>query len=109
LLSRYDIGNQRYYIFIIRPTAAKYGNINYYQPDKSVVLIPENITIVAKCAGIEPKVAFNNLFIQIAYNQQHQEAVVDQVSEFIKSRKGEIKLLAVNNLTKFFRTTPQIF
>ena len=45
-----------------------------------------------------------NLFVQIAYNQQHQLAVAKQVSDFIVTKKGEnIKLLVVNNITKFFK------
>jgi RecA/RadA recombinase len=79
------------------------NNTDYYQPDKSHVLSPEKIAIVAKCAGIEPKIVFKNLFVHMAYNQQHQLAVANQVSEFIESKKGVIKLLVVNNLTKFFR------
>src|SRR6266487_3759542 len=31
------------------------NNVDYYQPDKSVVLIPEKIAALSKCAGIEPK------------------------------------------------------
>jgi RecA/RadA recombinase len=64
---------------------------------------PEKIAIAAKCAGIEPKIVFKNLIIQIAYNQQHQLAVAKQISELIESRKHDIKLLVVNNLTKFFK------
>jgi len=51
------------------------NNVDYYQPDKSVVLNPEKIAIAAKCAAIEPKIVFKNLFIQIAYNQQHQAII----------------------------------
>lgn len=80
------------------------NNVDYYQPDKSVVLSSEKIGIAAKCACMEPKIVFKNLFVQIAYNEQHQLAVAKQVSDFIESCKGEnIKLLVVNNLTKFFR------
>jgi RecA/RadA recombinase len=80
------------------------NNVDYYQPDKSVVLSPEKMAVAAKCIGIEPKIVFKNLFVQIAYNEQHQLAVAKQVSDFIESCKGEnIKLLVVNNLTKFFR------
>jgi hypothetical protein len=79
------------------------NNVDYYQPDKSVVLNPERIAIAAKCAGIEPKIVFTNLFIQMAYNQQHQLAVAKQISELIGSKKQDIKLLVVNNLTKFFK------
>ena len=45
---------------------------------------------------------FKNLFVQIAYNQQHQLAVAKQISELVESKK-DIKLLVVNNLTKFFK------
>jgi hypothetical protein len=80
------------------------NNVDYYQPDKSAVLSPEKIAIAAKCAGIEPKIIFKNLFVQISYNQLHQLAVASQVSDFIESKRGvDIKLLIINNLTKFFR------
>ena len=45
------------------------NNVDYYQPNKSLVLSPEKIAIAAKHAGIEPKIIFKNLFIQMAYNQ----------------------------------------
>ena len=51
------------------------NNVDYYQPDKSVVLSPEEIAISAKGARIEPKIIFKNLFVQISYNQQHQLAI----------------------------------
>lgn len=79
------------------------NNVDYYQPDKSLVLSPEKLAIAAKCASIEPKIVFKNLFIQMAYNQQHQLAVAKQISELIESKKQDIKLLVVNNLTKFFK------
>lgn len=84
------------------------NNVDYYQPDKSVVLNPEKIAIAAKCAGIEPKIVFKNLFIQIAYNQQHQLSVAKQIAEFIESKKQDINLLVVNNLTKFFKESKKI-
>lgn len=79
------------------------NNTDYYLQDKSLVLSPEKIAIAAKCAGIEPKIVFKNLFIQMAYNQEHQLVVARQISDFIESNKNQdIKLLVVNNLTKFF-------
>jgi hypothetical protein len=39
----------------------------------------------------------------MAYNQQHQLAVTKQISELIESKKQDIKLLVINNLTKFFK------
>jgi hypothetical protein len=62
------------------------NNVDYYQPDKLKVLSPEKIAIATKCNGIEPKIVFKNLFVQITYNQQHQLAVAKQVSDFVESR-----------------------
>ena len=78
------------------------NNIDYYQPDKSKVLSPERIAVAAKYAGLEPKIVFKNLFVRIAYTQKNQLEVARQVSEFI-DRKKDIRLIVVNNLTKFFR------
>jgi hypothetical protein len=84
--------------------AMYFNNVDYYQRDKSNILSPEKIAIAAKCAGIEPRIIFKNLFVQIAYNGTHQLAVAKQVSDFIESEKGaDIKLLVINNLTKFFK------
>jgi hypothetical protein len=77
--------------------------VDYYQPDKSLVLNPEKIAIAAKCAGLEPKIVSKNIFVQMTYNQQHQLAVTKEISELIESKKQDIKLLVVNNLTKFFK------
>jgi Rad51 protein len=79
------------------------NNIEYYKSDKSNVLNPEKIAIAAKCAGIEPKIVFKNLFSVMAYNQQHQLDVIKQVCNLIDSKKNEIKLVVINNLTKFFK------
>lgn len=78
------------------------NNIDYYQPDKSKVLSPEKIANAAKCMGIEPKVVFKNVFVQIAYNQRHQLAIAKQVADFI-TRDKDIRLLVINNLTKYFK------
>jgi hypothetical protein len=43
------------------------NNVDYYG-DKRLMLNPEKIAIAAKCAGIEPKIVFKNLFVQMAYN-----------------------------------------
>ena len=79
------------------------NSTDYYQSNKSLVLSPEKISIVAKCNGLEPKIIFKNLYIQMVYNLQHQFAVANQVSKLIESKQKDIKLLVVNNLTKFFK------
>ena len=78
------------------------NNVDYYQADKSKVLSPERIAVAAKWARIEPKIVFKNLFVRIAYNQKHQLEVAKQVSDFIDGEQ-DIRLLIVNNLTKFFK------
>jgi RecA/RadA recombinase len=79
------------------------NNVDYYQLDKARVLSPEKIAVAAKCVGIEPKIVFKNLFVQIAYNLRHQLAVARQVSDYVDSRSKDIRLLVINNLTKFFK------
>jgi predicted ATP-dependent serine protease len=39
----------------------------------------------------------------MAYNQQHQLKVTKQVCDLIESKKHNIKLIVVNNITKFFK------
>jgi predicted butyrate kinase (DUF1464 family) len=79
------------------------NNVEYYQSDKSNLLNPEKIAIAAKCAGIEPKIVFKNLLAIMAYNQQHQLEVTKQVCDLLDSKKFNIKLVVLNNLTKFFK------
>jgi hypothetical protein len=78
------------------------NNVDYYNQRKTAALNPEKIGVAAKCAGIEPKIVFKNLYVHPAYNQQHQLAVAEQVADLIQSNH-DIKLLLVNNITKFFR------
>jgi hypothetical protein len=78
------------------------NNSDYYDQKKTAALNPEKIGVAAKCAGIEPKVVFKNLYVHPAYNQQHQLAVAEQVVGLIESN-SDIKLLVVNDITKFFK------
>jgi RecA/RadA recombinase len=68
--------------------------------NKHQLLNPEKIAITSKYAGIEPKIVFKNLYVQTAYNQEHQVAIVEQVAKKIESNP-DIKLLAIRDLTKF--------
>jgi len=79
------------------------NNVDYYQPDKLKVLSPERIANAAKCAGIEPKIVFKNIFVHIVYNQKHQLAIAKQVADFGESRSQDIRLVTINNLTKYFK------
>ena len=54
----------------------------------------------SKYAGIEPKIVFKNLFVQTAYNQEHQVEIAKEISDKIETNP-DIKLLAIRDLTKF--------
>ena len=68
--------------------------------NKHQLLNPEKIAIASKYAGIEPKIVFKNLYVQTAYNQEHQVAIADEIADKIES-DPDIKLLAIRDLTKF--------
>ena len=53
--------------------AVCFNNTDYYGRGK-MILNPEKIANTAKAAGIDPKIVSKNLFIQTAYNSQHQSA-----------------------------------
>jgi RecA/RadA recombinase len=80
------------------------NNTDYYGQNKTI-LNPEKIANVAKAAGIDPKIVSKNLFIQTAYNSQHQRQIANEVAELIQDNEN-IKLVVVNNLTKFFKDSP---
>ena len=68
--------------------------------NKHQLLNPEKIAITSKYAGIEPKIVFKNLYVQTAYNQEHQAQIADEIADMIESNP-DIKLLAIRDLTKF--------
>ena len=68
--------------------------------NKHQLLNPEKIVIVAKYADIEPKIVSKNLFVQTAYNSEHQVSVAEEIADEIESNPN-IKLLAIRDLTRF--------
>jgi hypothetical protein len=68
--------------------------------NKHQLLNPEKIAIVSKYAGIEPKIVSKNLFVQTAYNLEHQVSVAEEIADEIESNP-DIKLLAIRDLTRF--------
>jgi Rad51 protein len=77
------------------------NNTDYYGHGK-MILNPEKIANTAKAAGIDPKIVSKNLFVQTTYNSHHQMEIASQVSQLIETNQN-IKLVVINNLTKFFR------
>src|SRR5436309_3180796 len=78
------------------------SNYNNNRNTRTTFLNPEKIGIIAKCASIDPKIVFKNVFIQTAYNEQQQISVAEQLSNIIESNEN-IKLLVINQLTKFVK------
>jgi RecA/RadA recombinase len=78
------------------------SNYNNDRGIRTTFLNPEKIGIIAKCAGIDPKIVFKNLFIQTVYNEQQQISAAEQVVNLIESNEN-IKLLVINQLTRFVK------
>src|SRR2546423_9689566 len=100
----------RFLVNCVLPVKQKHGfesmgicfnNADYYNSRKTS-LSSEKLGVTAKCASIDPKVVFKNLYIHTAYNEQQQLSVAEQVADLIESNK-DIKLLVVNRLTRFFK------
>jgi hypothetical protein len=81
--------------------AVCFNNTDYYGQNR-MILNPEKIANTAKATGIDPKIVSKNLFIQTAYNSQHQRQIANEVAEMIKDNEN-IKLVVINSLTKFFK------
>jgi hypothetical protein len=78
------------------------SNYNNNRNTRTTFLNPEKIGITAKCAGIDPKIVFKNLFIQTVYNEQQQVSAAEQVANLIESNEN-VKLLVINQLTRFVK------
>ena len=77
------------------------NNIDFsIDKNKHQLLNPEKIAVAAKYAGIEPKIVFKNLFVQTAYNLEHQVEIAEEISDKIETNP-DIKLLAIRDLTRF--------
>lgn len=84
--------------------AILFNNIDYYtDKNKHQLLNPEKIATIAKYAEIEPKIVFKNLYVQTAYNLEHQVTIAQEIADKIESNP-DIKLLAIRDLTKFIVT-----
>jgi hypothetical protein len=81
-----------------------FNNINAsIDRNKHQLLNPEKIAITSKYAGIEPKIVFKNLYVQTAYNLEHQVTIAEEIAGEIES-DTDIKLLAIRDLTRFLGT-----
>jgi hypothetical protein len=82
--------------------AVFFNNIDYRaDKNKHQILNPEKIAVTSKYAEIEPKIVFKNLYVQTAYNLEHQVTIAQEIADKIESN-SDIKLLAIRNLTTFF-------
>src|SRR4029079_11636744 len=63
--------------------AVCFNNTDYYSRGK-MILNPEKIANTAKVANIEPKIVSKNLYIQTAYNSQHQLQIAKEIVHLIE-------------------------
>jgi len=61
----------------------------------------ERIEQMAKCAGIDPEFAMENIYYMRAVNSDHQMAVVEELFELVP--KENVKLVVVDSVTSHFR------
>ena len=66
--------------------AVCFNNTDYYGRGK-MILNPEKIANTAKVAKIEPKVVSKNLYIQTAYNSQHQLQIAKEIAHLIEDNR----------------------
>jgi hypothetical protein len=78
-----------------------FNNADYYN-NRKTALSPEKLGVTAKCASIDPKIVFKNLYIHTTYDEQQQLLVAQQIADLIEYNK-DIKLLVVNRLPRFFK------
>lgn len=84
---------------------ALYFNICNYHRGKTI-LNPSKLAMIAKCAGIDPSIVFQNIYSVSAFNEMQQSTAAKEVVEFVKKDKN-ISLIAVHNLTRFIETSKQ--
>jgi Rad51 len=81
--------------------AILFNNIDFHtDKNKHQLLNPEKIATVAKFAGIEPKIVMKNLYVQTAYNLEHQVTTAEEIADKIESN-SDIRLITIRDLTKF--------
>jgi hypothetical protein len=73
-----------------------------YNGGRKLILNPEKIANTAKVAGIDPVIVSKNLYIQTAYTSKHQVQVAKEIASLLEENRN-IKLVVINNLTKFFK------
>jgi len=82
--------------------ALYFNNCNYHQG--KTILNPSLLGEFAKRAGLDPAMAFENIYCVCAFNERQQPSAAKEVVGLL-SRSQEIRLLVVHNLTRFLETS----
>jgi hypothetical protein len=61
------------------------------------------LATAAKCAGIDPRTAFQNIYAVAAFNEEQQIAATAEAVARVKE-DPDVKLVAIHNLTRFIET-----
>jgi hypothetical protein len=60
--------------------------------------------MIAKCAGVDPQVVFQNIFSVAAFNEMQQMTATKEIVDLMKKDRT-IKLVVIHNLTRFIETS----
>lgn len=82
-----------------------FNTCNYHQG--KTILDPSKLAMIAKCAGVDPKVVFRNIYAVSAFNEMQQMTVTREATELVKKDEA-IRLVAVHNLTRFIQTSRRV-
>jgi len=61
----------------------------------------ERIEAMARGVGLDPDTVMENIFVQRAYNSDHQIAIVEELFKFVP--ENNVKLVVVDSVTSYFR------
>ncbi len=82
---------------------ALYLNMCNYYAEKTM-FNPSWLGAISKKAGIEPRVVFENVYSLFAFNERQQASILGEAIKLLES-DGDVRLLAVHNLTRFVETS----
>jgi hypothetical protein len=82
---------------------ALYFNVCNYHRGKTI-LDPSRLAMISKHAGLDPKLAFQNIYSVSAFNEMQQVTATKEVVDLL-AHDRDIKLIVIHNLTRFIETS----
>ena len=85
--------------------AIYFNTCNYHRG--KTILNPSYLAVLAKCAGVDPKVVFENTYLVSVFNEVQQLAATKEVADLMEKDK-DVKLIVVHNLSRFIETSSKL-